>query len=538
MKNFQKVSQGYPKKSPKYHAQINIALNKKIKKLQNKEHQDILEEANQTLSLLESIIKFEFRNSLVNNTQDSIKKMLLIYEQYNEENQDPILVLIIEDIKHRIKQMLRLDELLSINKKIDDKDRLTEGEQEKAEKAVALAHNLQSDIPLPDEFLFPLVFSFVKLSEIKLIINKNYEAISLLIEAINILENIPVEKRLVLKYTGLFGTSNANINQKEREKMVQSLLSKANFLLAKVYKQQEQENNIPSSNVENICYQLRKYQEAINNHNQALLITSNDPIIYHNRGEALFGLGKYQEAITDFSHAIELNNNYAFAYYNRGLIYAKLENHSKSIQDFNEAIRLDSNNQEAYYNRGKVYIQLGEDNEAIANFNRAIELNPNYALAYFNRGLIYHKLGNNREVQNPEDYEQAIADKSECYNRAITDYQQAVTLDETNWLAITKIGLIRYEIEDEEGAIQEWENALEINSEATEPKIALGVAHSCLGEQDESLEIARRVINKNKRWVDLEFVKEKMWGEHLLVNWIILVLNKCTFSETPTIRDH
>ena len=85
-------------------------------------------------------------------------------------------------------------------------------------------------------------------------------------------------------------------------------------------------------------------------------------------------LGKYQQAIDNFNEAIELDPEYADVYNNRGVAYAILGDNDQAIADFNKVLEIEPNDTQAYLNRGLTYKTLGQINEAIIDYERALEL--------------------------------------------------------------------------------------------------------------------------------------------------------------------
>lgn len=121
--------------------------------------------------------------------------------------------------------------------------------------------------------------------------------------------------------------------------------------------------------------------------------------------------------------------------------------------------------------------------------------------------------------------------KQKKYQEALSEYIKSINLDIREVEALTKIGLIKYEMEDESGAIQQWNKALKVNSEAVESKMAIGVALYALGDRNKGLEIAKEIIDTDQQWADLDYLKENLWGERLQLNWSLLILGKISRFE-------
>lgn len=79
-------------------------------------------------------------------------------------------------------------------------------------------------------------------------------------------------------------------------------------------------------------------------------------------------MGRLDEALDDFNEAIYLSSNNSTFYYSRGIVYSKMDMHDEAVKDYSIVITLtkDKDGREqnerfqALYNRGNCYRRLGE----------------------------------------------------------------------------------------------------------------------------------------------------------------------------------
>ncbi|MFP4060166.1 MAG: tetratricopeptide repeat protein [bacterium] len=116
-------------------------------------------------------------------------------------------------------------------------------------------------------------------------------------------------------------------------------------------------------------------------------IKFNDPEMYLNRGMELAQNHDLFKAISAFSEAIDLNEEYALAYDKRGIAHTKVMNYHRALKDFNRAIKIDPEFAEAYNHRGIVNYCLRNYVQSINDYTRAITLDPEYGKAYYNRAI-------------------------------------------------------------------------------------------------------------------------------------------------------
>lgn len=99
----------------------------------------------------------------------------------------------------------------------------------------------------------------------------------------------------------------------------------------------------------NLLYNNKKYYEAIENYNKALVQSENNTTILYNIGVCFIKLEKYFDAIEFFKKAITFNNNNGTCFnynskyfYNLGFCYAKLNDNKKALIYFNTAWSMDN----------------------------------------------------------------------------------------------------------------------------------------------------------------------------------------------------
>jgi predicted O-linked N-acetylglucosamine transferase (SPINDLY family) len=126
-----------------------------------------------------------------------------------------------------------------------------------------------------------------------------------------------------------------------------------------------------------------------------------------NRGNTLQCLKRYEEAVTSHLQAISLRPDLAEAHNNCGIAQQYLGRYSSALEKFDQAILLNPKLAQTYNNKAQVLINLKRDEEAMQNFALALQLKPDYAEALYNRGHLHNKLKSFQAAIH--DYEQAIA---------------------------------------------------------------------------------------------------------------------------------
>lgn len=170
----------------------------------------------------------------------------------------------------------------------------------------------------------------------------------------------------------------------------------------------------------NIEFDLKRYNEALYDYNQAIKLDTNNAGLYHNRANTYFLLMKSEESIKDYNEAIRLKPDFWNAYHGRAEVKASLKQYEEAIKDCNEAIKLKPDFWGALCRRGNAKASLKQYNEALKDYDEAIKLNPNNVGLYYNKAKTNYLLMNFDE--SIKDYDQVIKREPDFvaayYNRA------------------------------------------------------------------------------------------------------------------------
>jgi tetratricopeptide (TPR) repeat protein len=143
---------------------------------------------------------------------------------------------------------------------------------------------------------------------------------------------------------------------------------------------------------------------------------------YINRGAEWKMKRDNDRALKDYNTAISLDGKFADAFYDRCIIYNLKEDFDRALVDCNQAVKLgpspgaisatgaerlgdDRTSSDYYAQRGVAYLGKKDYDRAITDFSNAIRLNPKNAKAISNRGLAYQGKGDSARAD--ADFEAA-----------------------------------------------------------------------------------------------------------------------------------
>ena len=138
---------------------------------------------------------------------------------------------------------------------------------------------------------------------------------------------------------------------------------------------------------------------------------------FHIYGFVLFNLKNYDEAINQWHNAISIDPNFVSGLNNLGNAYSKIKKFSEAIKYLNKALEIKPDFFETYYNLSEIFFLRGMYEESLKNINLAIKLKPDNIPTIKNKLKLLFKL--NKKEESLKILDQAIShhpNEIEFYN--------------------------------------------------------------------------------------------------------------------------
>ena len=269
-------------------------------------------------------------------------------------------------------------------------------------------------------------------------------------------------------------------------------------------------------------FYLGQYEQSLQALDKAIEFTPKDFILYLWKSEVLSSRRSYQEALKAANQAIQNNPDHSIGYFKRAQVKVELENSRKqiweekdyedAIADINKALELNPGNASFYIYKGKIYGLKEDYAKAIEYLKKAIKAEPDFATAYAELGLMYAKQGNEQEfTKNLEKALRLKPDSGKLYkvrgngyfalkkqDKGIRDYETAIGLsldpEASSHLYYYWRGLELYKLEDYEGAVRNFDEAIKLIPDNPLYYSNLGNAYFQMGEKQKGIENYNKAI--------------------------------------------
>ncbi|SHL33234.1 Tetratricopeptide repeat-containing protein [Desulfatibacillum alkenivorans DSM 16219] len=149
-----------------------------------------------------------------------------------------------------------------------------------------------------------------------------------------------------------------------------------------------------------LYWTLGRYDEALQDFDQAVDMLPDSALNYINRGNVYADMGDVERAIEDYSQAITVDPKNGLAYSNRGLAWSSLKRFDQAIPDLDKAIELGHEDlYKSLMKRGVIRFGTKDYNGAVEDFSHVIGMHPGFIEAYYFRGLAHQQLNEAEKAQ-------------------------------------------------------------------------------------------------------------------------------------------
>lgn len=218
-------------------------------------------------------------------------------------------------------------------------------------------------------------------------------------------------------------------------------------------------------------------------------------------GEAYRLNEQYDLALNFYNRAIELDPDLAAAYLGKAQVERLVKEEASTLDDLSQALELDPNMGSAYLERANYYIQAGNLISATVDLDSAKRLMPEAPLLYLYRSQIALAQGDSTSAVIFAEYAYSLditqlpiyLGLAEAY-MAAGDYEQAQEALGTYLVYVDNkpdgyimMGRIRLMQADYEGALEMFDQALEIDRESAQAYYYRGITFMELGDGQDAV---------------------------------------------------
>jgi tetratricopeptide (TPR) repeat protein len=220
----------------------------------------------------------------------------------------------------------------------------------------------------------------------------------------------------------------------------------------------------------------------------------------------LIRFGQNEEAIKLLKLAVKLNPNEIGLWESLAEAQVRSNRNYQALSSLNRAIKLNASKQNLYLSKASIYINLNNPTKAKISIKKGLSINKNNERAYF-------QLGNAEIMLNN-------------YDLALIAFKKSSEINSSFWQSINNEGLILYELNKFKEATSKFRSALKISNDA-EPMLALAIVlYSSENKSNESLNLAKKALEANPKYISREYQKMQLWGKKLQKSAQLLFKNK------------
>ena len=260
-----------------------------------------------------------------------------------------------------------------------------------------------------------------------------------------------------------------------------------------------------------ISLQQEKLDDAITDCRRAALVDNSQPQVFATLASINFKLGRYTESIEEYSRAIELEEDVrqkANLLYLRGIGLYELGKYAESYADFKRACHYRPNHAGSWTWKSAACARLEKWTDAIAGLQAAIATRPSSQNEYRKLGtpvaekaIEFFDRQQQRGQSSPDMFRRRALALQFLgrYELAIEDYTNALDLDSNNVETLIRRGQASYSLGKNENAIRDFKAAIKLDRGNDQALYQLSKTRYDLGEFPLALRDIRRAIESSPR---------------------------------------
>ena len=217
----------------------------------------------------------------------------------------------------------------------------------------------------------------------------------------------------------------------------------------------------------------------------------------------LLYFGQYKQSLNLAKLAVKINKTDEELWLILAEAQIANEFYKNALSSLSEAQKINPNISEIYFAKSNIYLKTSQLKKAKNALEVGLKIEPNNHKAIFQLGNIH------------------LMEKN--YSDAIKLFDKSVKIKADFWPAINNKGLAYFEKNNVDQSIKLFEKAISIEENA-EPLLGLA---SCLRTKNikEAIELAKKALSKNPKYVNYDYRKEQLWGESLQISTEALLKN-------------
>jgi tetratricopeptide (TPR) repeat protein len=200
-----------------------------------------------------------------------------------------------------------------------------------------------------------------------------------------------------------------------------------------------------------LLLEMRQYQGATQSYSRAIETGVADPAVYRGRAEAYLLQKKYAQAIGDLEKAYRMEPEQMDLLIEISKACLKAGQFRKAAESMETYLLYYPDNAEAHYQYGQIHLSTGDYFDALDQFNACLRLDTGDPRYYAARGKTYLE--------------------TETYPYALKDIGMALDLDAKDKDLWYLRGLVRWKLNEREGALGDWEHAARLGSREAVEKL-------------------------------------------------------------------